>query len=143
MLKFENYKSEAAIINFYPLGSTLAAHTDHSEICDSPLFSLSFGQSAIFLIGGETREIEPLPILLESGDMLVMSGRSRFLFHSVPRIFKDKEIQHRWNSDQATTNCNDLNQDILNECRNDDKWKFFNEYLDDSRINVNVRQFQK
>lgn len=36
----EKYSAEAAIVNFYPLGSTLAGHTDHSEKnLDAPLFS--------------------------------------------------------------------------------------------------------
>ena len=34
----------------------------------------SLGNSAIFLIGGLTRSIEPVPILLRSGDIVVMSG---------------------------------------------------------------------
>lgn len=56
-LGFPDYKSEAAIINFYPVGTTLSAHTDHSEFfLDSPLFSFSFGQPAIFLIGGKERD---------------------------------------------------------------------------------------
>lgn len=143
VLGYENYKSQAAIINFYPVGSTLAAHTDHSEICNSPLISLSFGQSAIFLIGGETREEEPLPILLESGDVLIMSEQSRFLYHAVPRVFKNQHKDTPWNTDQSSTYCSDLDQTILDECRNSNNWNVFNSYLDDSRINVNVRQFKK
>lgn len=35
------YSAEAAIVNFYPLGTTLAGHTDHSEKnLDAPLFSI-------------------------------------------------------------------------------------------------------
>lgn len=139
---YDNYKSEAAIINFYPVGSTLAAHTDHSEICNSPLISISFGQSAIFLIGGETRDEEPLPILLESGDCLIMAEKSRFLFHAVPRVFKIQRNVYPWNTDQSSIYCSNLNQNVLDECRNDDSWNVFNTYLDDSRINLNVRQFK-
>ena len=41
IIGFNNFKSEAAIVNFYPMGSTLAAHTDHSEVdLISPLFSI-------------------------------------------------------------------------------------------------------
>lgn len=138
ILGFTNFKSEAAIINFYPIGTTLAAHTDNSEDCNSPLFSLSFGQSAIFLIGGKSKEDTPLPILLESGDVLVMSDESRFNYHAVPRVFKS--IQQPWNSDQNVGFCSDLDQHVLKECLSSDKWNVFNEYLDDSRINVNVRQ---
>ncbi len=36
---------------------------------------MSLGRSAIFLIGGRTKFIKPVPILLRSGDIMVMSGR--------------------------------------------------------------------
>lgn len=40
----ETYSAEAAIVNFYPLGTTLAGHTDHSEKnLDAPLFSFRWG----------------------------------------------------------------------------------------------------
>lgn len=75
-LNFKNFKSEAAIINFYHIGTTLSAHVDQSEICSAPLFSVSFGQSAIFLIGGKSRDDEALPIMINSGDVVIMSGNS-------------------------------------------------------------------
>lgn len=46
----------------------------------------SFGQSAIFLIGGKTKQVEPVPILLRSGDVVIMSGESRLAYHGVPKI---------------------------------------------------------
>lgn len=46
----------------------------------------SFGQSAIFLIGGPTKAIQPSAIYLHSGDIMVMSGSSRQAYHAVPRI---------------------------------------------------------
>lgn len=40
LLGFGEYSAEAAIVNFYPLGTTLAGHTDHSEKnLNAPLFS--------------------------------------------------------------------------------------------------------
>lgn len=146
ILGFKNFKSEAAIINFYPIGTTLAAHTDKSENCNSPLFSISFGQSAIFLIGGATKEENALPILLESGDVLVMSDKSRFKYHAVPRVFKSN--QKSWNNDddygdQTIEFSKNLDLVVLQECLNLDKWRIFEEYLEDSRINVNVRQVNK
>lgn len=141
-LGFENYKSEAAIINFYPIGSTLSAHTDHSEFfLDSPLFSISFGQSAIFLIGGLERDHEPLPILLNSGDVLIMSKQSRLCYHAVPRVFQcDRQA---WSVNEDTTQCKELADEDVQKCVNSDEWKPFENYLLDSRINVNVRQVNK
>ena len=57
---YPDYSPEAGIVNYYPLGGTMGGHTDHYESDLSwPLISLSFGQTAIFLIGGATREIRP------------------------------------------------------------------------------------
>lgn len=141
-LGFEGYKSEAAIINFYPVGSTLSAHTDHSEFfLDSPLFSISFGQSAIFLIGGLERENETLPILLNSGDILIMSADSRLCYHAVPRVFKSS--CQCWNLNEDTTQCEELADGDVKDCLKSDEWKPFEKYLVDSRINVNVRQVNK
>lgn len=142
VLGFKAFKSEAAIVNFYPLGSTLSAHTDHSEFfLDSPLFSVSFGQSAIFLIGGREREDEALPILLNSGDILVMSDDSRLYYHAVPRIFKCE--RQAWNESEDVGECSDLDRDDLQECLRGDAWQPFENYIADSRVNVNVRQVNK
>lgn len=43
VLNFGKYSAEAAIVNFYPIGTTLAGHTDHSERnLDAPLFSFRY-----------------------------------------------------------------------------------------------------
>jgi hypothetical protein len=55
----------------------------------------SLGCPAIFLIGTETRSTVPLPILLRSGDMVIMSGPCRRVFHGVPRIF-EPQIVEEW-----------------------------------------------
>lgn len=40
VLGYHNYQAQAAIVNYYPIGTTLAGHTDHSEQnLDAPLFS--------------------------------------------------------------------------------------------------------
>lgn len=141
-LGFEKYKSEAAIINFYPIGTTLSAHTDHSEYnLESPLFSMSFGQPALFLIGGTGREDEALPILLRSGDILVMSKQSRLCYHAVPRVFSS-DLQP-WNTNEDITQSFDLPQEEVEQCLKADVWRPFEEYLIDCRINVNVRQVNK
>ena len=46
----------------------------------------SFGQSAVFLVGGETKSVLPQAITLRSGDVVVMSGASRLAYHGVPKI---------------------------------------------------------
>lgn len=43
LLGFGEFSAEAAIVNFYPLGTTLAGHTDHSEKnLNAPLFSFRY-----------------------------------------------------------------------------------------------------
>ena len=40
-LGFGKYRAEAAIVNYYHMDSTLAGHTDHSELdFKAPLFSI-------------------------------------------------------------------------------------------------------
>lgn len=50
VLGFSDYSAEAAIVNYYPLGTTLAGHTDHSEKnLDAPLFSYRFEREEIHI----------------------------------------------------------------------------------------------
>lgn len=48
--------------------------------------SSSFGQSAIFLIGGKSKQVKPTPLLLRSGDVVIMAGDARLAHHGVPKI---------------------------------------------------------
>ncbi|XP_064600818.1 nucleic acid dioxygenase ALKBH1-like [Liolophura sinensis] len=78
---------QSGIVNFYNMESTLCGHTDHSEYDKrAPLISYSFGQSAIFLIGGVTKEVCPVALYLRSGDICVMMEEARLAYHAVPRI---------------------------------------------------------
>uniref|UniRef100_A0A336MD67 CSON013936 protein n=1 Tax=Culicoides sonorensis TaxID=179676 RepID=A0A336MD67_CULSO len=142
LLGFENYEPEAAIVNFYPLNTTLAGHTDHSEFCNEPLFSISLGQSAIFLIGGETKDVKPVPLLLKSGDVAIFTGRSRLSYHAVPKIIKIEEKV--WNDDNQLdlrnlTVPDSFENDIFEQCLNsDENWKAFDDYVSLCRINMNL-----
>ncbi|XP_014234533.1 nucleic acid dioxygenase ALKBH1 [Trichogramma pretiosum] len=125
VLGFHDFEAEAAIVNYYRMNSTLAGHTDHSEVnLDAPLFSISFGQSAVFLIGGPTQEEPAHAMYLRSGDVMVMSTSSRLRYHGVPKILYDPE--ELWNSKDS--------------CVIDDDWIKAKSYIADARINVNVRQ---
>lgn len=55
-----------------------------------PVVSFSLGLAAIFLLGGATRAVAPIPILTRSGDCLVMGGASRLCFHGVPAILTEQ-----------------------------------------------------
>jgi alkylated DNA repair protein alkB family protein 1 len=81
LIGFEGFKPEAGIINYYHLNSTLSGHQDHSEEnLNAPLFSVSYGNSALFLIGGTSKDVKPKAIGLRSGDVVVMSGESRLAY---------------------------------------------------------------
>jgi len=85
-------KAEAAIVNLYSPGDTLSVHRDVSEECDRPLVSISLGCEGIFVIaldevdehGFEKMEA----IRLRSGDAVLMSGKSRYAWHGVPKVLE-------------------------------------------------------
>ncbi|XP_036096416.1 nucleic acid dioxygenase ALKBH1 isoform X3 [Molossus molossus] len=89
---FQGFRAEAGILNYYRLDSTLGIHVDRSELDHSkPLLSFSFGQSAIFLLGGLKRDEAPTAMFMHSGDIMVMSGFSRLLNHAVPKVLPSSE----------------------------------------------------
>jgi len=97
-------------------------HVDRSEMsATTPLVSISIGRPAIFLIGGRTRDVKPTPILLRSGDVVILAGGCRRAFHGVPRILEEQE---------APT--------FLTE--EEPGWRAFAQYIKSTRININVRQ---
>ncbi|KAK0210692.1 hypothetical protein DFS33DRAFT_1294803 [Desarmillaria ectypa] len=119
----ESYEPDAGIVNFYQTKDTLMAHVDRSEVCaTAPLVSISLGNAAVFLIGGLTRDTEPVSILLRSGDIIIMSGPAcRRAYHGVPRILDDTIPPHLTYSA-------------------DDDWARYANYMSTTRININVRQ---
>lgn len=130
-LGFSNFKAEAAIVNYYRMNSTLAGHTDHSEMnVAAPLFSISFGQTAIFLIGGPKQEDPANAIFLRSGDVVIMSGSSRLRYHGVPKILSASRTP--WDD-----NCEDHLETFT---YNYDDWLKARTYIAEARINMNIRQ---
>lgn len=95
---------DICIINEYDIKSTLGLHADNSESeaalkIGHPIISVSFGLSAIFKVGGFSREDEYKEILLRHGDVLVMGGPSRLRYHGISKIIPDSnsEFQKRVN----------------------------------------------
>ncbi|XP_049533282.1 nucleic acid dioxygenase ALKBH1 [Anopheles darlingi] len=153
---YKQFSPEASIVNFYPVGSTLAGHTDHSEDdLTAPLFSISFGRPAIFLVGGPTRNETPDAILLQSGDIVVMSGPSRQYYHAVPRVFSVSEEPledqcSRWQTQSPEAAELSASKGMENicplrwkECQNISFWNPIQDYLKSTRININVRQVKR
>ncbi len=105
--------------------------------CEISLLT-SFGQSAIFLLGGKTREQAPLAMYLRSGDIMIMAGDSRLAYHAVPRILSPP----RHVGEQALPALSECllrgEEETGRDCS--EKNVVLERYLATSRINVNVRQ---
>ncbi|XP_077319718.1 nucleic acid dioxygenase ALKBH1 [Lithobates pipiens] len=141
---FSNFKAEAGILNYYHMDSSLGIHVDEAELDhQSPLLSFSFGQSSIFLLGGQSRAMAPTAMMMNSGDIMVMSGASRLLYHAVPRILRHPEggLLPPALSDPPCADEPGIN--FLTESCSPQDWEVCAAYLHDSRINMTVRQVLK
>lgn len=130
------FQVESGIVNFYQLKNTLMGHIDQSELVgDKPLVSLSFGHTAVFLIGGRTRDTAPTAIYLRSGDVLIMSGACRRVFHGVPRVVEGSLPDHLKHS-----SCWDAPDKSRASSEEQQDWDAFARYMSTTRININLRQ---
>ncbi|KAI3730824.1 hypothetical protein L1987_62002 [Smallanthus sonchifolius] len=121
----EEFQPEAAIVNYFGSGDMLGGHLDDMEAdWSKPIVSMSLGCKAIFLLGGKSRNDEPLAMFLRSGDIVLMSGEARERFHGVPRIFTDTENAEIVSLEKQFSDEDDI-------C--------YLEYIKTSRININIR----
>ncbi|XP_010249024.1 PREDICTED: alpha-ketoglutarate-dependent dioxygenase alkB isoform X1 [Nelumbo nucifera] len=126
LLMGEEFRPEAAIVNYFGLGDMLGGHLDDMEAdWSKPIVSISLGCKAIFLLGGKSREDDPIAMFVRSGDIVLMAGEARECFHGVPRIFTDNENA-------------EITHLAAQFSRQDDVC--FLEYIRTSRININIRQ---
>ena len=118
----KDYKPESGIVNYYStLSTVMGCHLDDAEEnLDEPVVSISLGCKCIFLMGGPTKDIEPIAVWARSGDAMILSKEARISYHGVPRII----------------------QDIPSYFINSDD-KQFNEYMATTRLNINLRQVLK
>jgi len=140
---------EAAIVNFYPSSAVMGGHKDDAEYTLSvPIVSISIGAPAVFLIGGvdKNEPHPPMPLLLRSGDVVVMGGESRKCVHGVPRVFHGPEEGHGPPSylypDTVVFNNDDESREVRSQSEYPsptEEWRLLR-YLQTTRININVRQ---
>lgn len=109
-------KAEAAIVNFYSEGNTLSPHQDVAEQCCADLVSISLGCSTVFYAALNRWDTTPLPIILHSGDIVVMGGPSRYAWHGIGRVLANTSPQ---------------------ALQSDSEWAG---WIPEKRININVRQ---
>ncbi|XP_029900575.1 nucleic acid dioxygenase ALKBH1 isoform X2 [Myripristis murdjan] len=146
---FPGFNAEAGILNYYRSDSSLGIHVDESELDHTqPLLSFSFGQSAIFLLGGPQREDPPTAMCMHSGDVMVMSGPSRLLYHAVPRIIPAPqgnpcqlalETQSPGLHQGGTQNLAQEESTVVGPVSRED-WRVCSRYIESSRVNVTIRQ---
>jgi DNA oxidative demethylase len=84
-------RADLCIMNFYGGESRMGVHQDKDEPRETieagvPIVSFSIGDAARFVIGGLSRKDPTSPLMLRSGDVIVMGGRSRLRYHGVTRI---------------------------------------------------------
>jgi len=78
---------ECCLVNHYEHGAKMGLHQDHDEADFSwPVLSVSLGDDALFRIGNTTRGGSTESVWLSSGDVVVMGGPARLVYHGIDRI---------------------------------------------------------
>ncbi|MFD6675717.1 alpha-ketoglutarate-dependent dioxygenase AlkB family protein [Rhodococcus zopfii] len=84
----DGYDPDTVLINFYTGDARMGMHQDKDERTDAPIVSLSVGDACTFRFGNPRNRGRPYTdVRLESGDLFVFGGPSRFAYHGVPRVF--------------------------------------------------------
>ena len=78
---------DSCLINHYGGDARMGMHQDSDEVdLTWPVVSISLGDDALFRIGNLTRGGRTESVWLRSGDVVVLGGPSRLLYHGVDRI---------------------------------------------------------
>ncbi|OBZ93561.1 dioxygenase [Pararhizobium polonicum] len=79
---------EACLVNFYADDARMGLHQDRDEQdLETPVVSISLGDSCLFRVGGRERSDGTLSFKLSSGDVVVLGGEGRLAFHGVDKIY--------------------------------------------------------
>ena len=78
---------QACLVNLYRGDAKMGLHQDRDEqALTAPVLSVSLGDDALFRLGGTTRRGPTRPLLLRSGDVVVLGGPARLCFHGIDRV---------------------------------------------------------
>lgn len=78
---------ECCLVNLYRGAARMGLHQDRDELdLAAPVLSISLGDDALFRIGGVSRRAPTRSLILRSGDVVVLGGPARLVFHGVDRI---------------------------------------------------------
>jgi alkylated DNA repair protein alkB homolog 1 len=129
----------ASIVNYYNGKSTMGGHRDDLEFAlDKPVISLSLGLPALFLLGGKSKDDNPvLPILVRPGDVMILGGESRLNYHGVARILPSTYLLQ-----EPEFECEDTKFPIRLDAKlvPDEDQIHLQEFLTQYRLNINIRQ---
>lgn len=77
---------ECCLVNLYRATAKMGMHQDRDEAdFTQPVVSLSLGDDGLFRIGNTTRGGKTESIWLKSGDVLVMGGDARLVYHGIDK----------------------------------------------------------
>ncbi|WP_375279613.1 alpha-ketoglutarate-dependent dioxygenase AlkB [Pseudooctadecabacter sp.] len=77
---------DSCLINLYREAAKMGLHQDRNEADFSyPVVSISLGDDGLFRIGNMTRGGTTEKIWLKSGDVVVMGGDARLIFHGIDK----------------------------------------------------------
>ena len=111
---------------------------------DKPVVSLSTGLPAIYLLGGKTKDDEPVvPVLVRKGDVMCLGGDTRLNYHAMARILPSSvaipNVDVRLNpTEEQKVSLEKLSLSAY-ALSSEDKLAL-EEYLSHHRININARQ---
>jgi len=78
---------EACLINYYAPGTKMGLHRDEDEEAfNAPVVSVSLGDTGIFRVGGLARKDPTRTVDLKSGDVVLLGGEARLIYHGIDRI---------------------------------------------------------
>jgi len=87
------HQPEACLVNFYSETAKMGLHQDKDELdFAAPVLSISLGDTALFRVGQINSPSPSKSFRLESGDVVVMGGEGRLVYHGVDRVYPDTSV---------------------------------------------------
>jgi alkylated DNA repair protein (DNA oxidative demethylase) len=84
---WSDFAPDACLINYYGPGARMGLHQDRDEKdFVHPIVTVCLGDDADFLVGGPKRGDKTVPVVVRSGDVMIMGGASRLYFHGIRKI---------------------------------------------------------
>ncbi|WP_422031654.1 alpha-ketoglutarate-dependent dioxygenase AlkB family protein [Roseovarius sp.] len=78
---------DCCLVNYYDEAARMGMHQDRDEADFGwPVLSVSLGDEGLFRIGNETRGGKTQSVWLRSGDVVVLGGQARLLYHGLDKI---------------------------------------------------------